>query len=948
MKIKSLQINVLALLFGLIAVCISHKTEASNATNSPEGQTKNEQTGDDFSNQNLKTPKLGAARTLNWTFRGPDDVSGIVTSVVHHHSNNTLIVYVGAAHNGVWKSTEGGAGNKSWKKIPVENNKNLYVTCLALDTTSNTIYAGTGGILKGQGVYKAEGDGPLKLMAGSENWTHIYKIVFSDNKLYAATNAGLMCYIGGKWNVCTEKKGDDNIPLNDPVSDISINESGLVIIAMNKSECYISEKGDPYDFKYKTVADISINTTDNIAVATSPTNNNVLYIVAARPIDGKVHKVLLSEDKGNTWEVILAYNSSSQFIDPLEGNGININYLLVDPRDPYTIYIASRNIWKGKRYTPGTFDFGLSAISKSNVHESDFRYLHSNVRSISFYSAPTENVRFAYIATDGGLYNAFINIAPDGNIIIPNKPLHCQSLIIGSYDYVTANNNNWILMGTPTLGVQAMDANTNYPTSARPVWDLFPAEKTYITEGSGGPCAISMINENFYIYSLFTNGALIFRRSIDCGKQFQPTRQATPTIEWFAGSSDMPDPKYKNAPMIMWENFNDDNTYDTVWFKADTLSNFSTGDRIIYANSKNFDYPIEYSVPYGFAHKDSIQVLDPVQNRTFFGLLNKIWMTRDALQYSKNSSTTPVEWLLIATLDSKDTSVVFGISDDANTLYTGTSQGNIHCLNNLKKVYNTTTINLIDITLSYSFEGKKIRAIAVDPIDPNHVVVVVVEGSGNNIYESFNGTSESATYNSIKYNLPDYVFSVLLPKGAKKGTIIVGTEKGIWMKDTGSDTWISNNNGLGEVPVMTLFQITTHRPGVKNVPYYDWENNKLTRINYPSNNSTYLTIYAGTYGSGIFSTDQYVGIDEFTTNDPKESDALVVFPNPINDIATIEIDITKGQATIQVFSVDGRCVKEQKAKSTINIINLKGYTAGTYIIQVTQGDVVKSAKVVKQ
>jgi hypothetical protein len=235
---------------------------------------------------------------------------------------------------------------------------------------------------------------------------------------------------------------------------------------------------------------------------------------------------------------------------------------------------------------------------------------------------------------------------------------------------------------------------------------------------------------------------------------------------------------------------------------------------------------------------------------------------------------------------------------------------------------------------------------AVDPMDDNHIVVVL-EGGGDNVYETFDAKADStAVFNPIKGNLPDNVYSVLFPKGAKKGTIMVGTERGIWMKESGSE-WALN--GLEETPVTSLSQMTTHRPGVKNVPYFDPDPTiGKIRINYPSNNKTYLTIYAGTYGSGIFSSAAYVGIDDIPVDNPRESDALTVIPNPVTDIATIDLDMTKGQATIQVFSVDGRCIKEQTARNNVNTINFKDYAPGTYIIQVIQGGATKSAKVIKQ
>jgi hypothetical protein len=518
-------------------------------------------------------------------------------------------------------------------------------------------------------------------------------------------------------------------------------------------------------------------------------------------------------------------------------------------------------------------------------------------------------------------------------------------------------------MGTPTLGVQAIDSLTNNEVSARYVWDPDHNAKQQISEGMGGVCAISAVSEKFYVYSLMLNNALVFRRSIDQGVSYQPLRKNhnspvdVDEVEWFSSAmlpATTQAPKY-DAPMVMWENFDETYTYDTVWFKADTTANFFKGDRTIYAPSKNFGYPIKYTISSDLAHGDSIQVPDPIQNRMFVGLQNKMFMTRQALIYSKTNHPKTKDhpdqiiWYQIATLDTKDTTAIFALSDDANTLYAGTKAGDIRCITNLKGVHDSTSMTLVDHHLSYAFTGKKIRAMAVDPTNDDHVIVVL-EGGGDNVYETFNGKSEPADFTLVKGgdygDLPNNVYAALFPKGANNGTIMLGTEKGIWMKESGSK-WEHSNNGIGEVPVMTLTQLTTHRPGVNNVPAPD-PNGGVKKINYPSNWQSYLMIYAGTYGSGIFSSKTYVGIPDIPDNPTKESNALVVVPNPVTDMATIELDMAKGQATIQIFNVDGRLVKEQTANNKVNTINFKEYAPGTYVIQVIQGGVVKSGKVIKQ
>ncbi|MCL2510708.1 MAG: T9SS type A sorting domain-containing protein [Bacteroidales bacterium] len=991
MEVKSLQINILALLFGFAALCFVSKAEANNAIFSAEEQLFSDP-ADEKPNQ--KPTKRGSTN-LFWDSHGPIDRSGLITSVVHN-SSDSKIVYVGAAHNGVWKSTDGTA---IWNQIPVENDKNLYVTCLALDEAANAVYAGTGGEFAGQGIYRAEGNGALKLMPGTEGWGTIYKIAVSGNRVYAATHSGLMCYSGGAWKVCTGTDATGgSVTLNRPVKDISINKSGLIIIAGTNSknyliDCYISKTGAPDDFEDPEVdkellaKDKLSGNAFNISVTTSPVNDNVLYVVASRDFgqnfEGKVYRAFISEDKGNTWEVILEGFASTSFIDPLEGNGKNLNTVYADPIDPYTIYIVSRNIWKGTRHS-GHFDFGLSAISYSiGLPESHPLYLHSNIRALDFFWAYGDLVRGAYVATDGGVYRVSMEITPHSYLTWA-YPAH-RFLPIGSYNFIGTNGKNTVL-GTPTLGVQAMDTLRNFPTSARYIWDIEPGTSQYLSEGRGGACAVSSINEDFYIYSqsflyIGSNNQLVstgsvFRRTVDNGITFQPLRSlAEPgtfnanTIEWFSGT--MLGSITYDVPIAMWESFDFDNTPDTVWFKADNEKNFIDGDQTIFAPSKNAGYPIAYPAPAGFASGDSIQVPDPVQNKFFIGLGNKIFMTREALDFSKTRDTDiPIKWFELATLNVADLATAFALSDDANTLYVGTVTGKVFCFTNLRQVYDEASLKLVKQGLIYTFTGRSVHAMSVDPTDSNHLVVVLKD-DGNNVYETFDGeyieeeeeeeeeegddddgdgdkgTKDGSTFTLISNGLPNTVYSVLFPKGAQTGTLLVGTELGLWMRENGS-TWTESSNGIGKVPVTVLTQVNTYRPGVRGVPYFDVDANKMMRQNFPNNISSYLTIYAGTYGSGIFTSSQYVGIQPIEPTDPKESNSLVVTPNPVNDMATINLDMTKGRATIQIFNVDGRLVNEQVANSSVATINFKNYASGTYIIQVNQGGVVKSAKVIKK
>ncbi len=85
--------------------------------------------------------------------------------------------------------------------------------------------------------------------------------------------------------------------------------------------------------------------------------------------------------------------------------------------------------------------------------------------------------------------------------------------------------------------------------------------------------------------------------------------------------------------------------------------------------------------------------------------------------------------------------------------------------------------------------------------------------------------------------------------------------------------------------------------------------------------------------------DQFIGIEDDIETEPNTS----VYPNPTNDLITLDISGYNGTIETQVYDLSGRLLKSTNSTT----ISLKDYAKGIYVFRVEYGDRVEELKVVK-
>lgn len=910
------------------------RTNQSSGIINPSDYKKVQEQLAAFSSDRVEAP-------MKWTQLGPDNFGGRTRALLFdNQSADATVIYAAGVTGGVWKSVNTGV---TWLKVN-QASHNLNVSCMAQNATGH-IYVGTGELFNtemysgleemgystgfmGTGIFKSTDGDNFQLLASTaptfndvnSDWAFINELaVNSTGAIFAATNTGLKYSNdeGASWTAVTDTGGT---ALLENAFDVKVSANGSVIAAVG-NKCYLSQNGDINSFVLKSTGDsVSLPlATDvrRIEFAFAPSDPNIVY---ASVVDkfGSVYNIYLSEDQGATWRIILPGTTA---VVIFSGTGVYNNVIEVFPTDPGRVLLGGDDLWEGRKIQE-TGLYSWVKISESFSGTFNPLYLHESQHAICF--RPGYNTTF-FVGNDGGAAIGSVT-GDEYRFEVSNRNYFTTQF----YNIASSGLENYVLGGAQGNGSILISGTGNTNLQGETVWG-----------GDGGACALSLIDKNVMVVS--STGAN-FQRSEDAGFTY-----SNQFLGDFSPSGD-----FFNTPMALWENFNNPNSRDSLYYHARDIIPGGTRIQVL---SRNSGQPFYYTTPIDvdLMPGDSIQVCDVVSSRLFIASDNLVGMTKDLHLFAQQP-----EWFTIA-----DATVGFigdpqcvAYSSDANHLFVGMRDGRVYRISNLALAYDYERADVNSSSCIVSTQEiplfipgtttpitQVVTSIAVDQQNPN-IVLVTLGNYGNTEYVLMteNALDEYPVFTSKQGNLPQMpVYSSLLEM-SNPDLAIIGTEHGIFINENihgSSAQWVKQDSMMGSVPVFQLQQQTV--PKVADTVVLV-NGSEVTTIYYPGTNN-YGIIYAATFGRGLMRTNTFrkpVAIEENESNHVAV-EALKIYPNPVITDVTVEFDAQMaGNIEIGLYDLMGRQVgyHTESVNKGINTItlNLDGLTPGIYVVSALNGN----------
>jgi hypothetical protein len=405
---------------------------------------------------------LGAG---TWTALGPGNIGGRTRAILIHPTTPSTMWAAGVA-GGIWKSTDGGA---SW--VPkADLLVNIAVNSMILDPRNpNVLYAGTGeGFFNADGV---RGAGILTSTDGGETWAqlpstttsdfyYVQKIVMSkgsSQRIYAATRTGVFRTndAGGSWT-----KVLDATAVNGCM-DLAIQTDRA--LAMVFASCGTFTQASVWRAIDTAGAQawakvLSPSNMGRTSLAIAPSNQNMIYALAANSASHALLGIWRSADSGKTWTQRLSDASPVSLNRSLLSNPVYFfltqcgfgtsqnltqgwydNVIAVDPKNPDIVWAGGIDLF---RSDDGAQNFGQASHWWFSPGV-DPEFNHADHHTLVFhpqYDGVGNRVMFS--GNDGGIYKTTDALAPvsySPDPISPASPV-CGNTAAGLLSWGELNN----------------------------------------------------------------------------------------------------------------------------------------------------------------------------------------------------------------------------------------------------------------------------------------------------------------------------------------------------------------------------------------------------------------------------------------------------------------------------------------------------------------------------
>lgn len=775
----------------------------------------------------------------------------------------------------------------------------------------------------------------------------------SPNEIYAATSKGLQRSLdgGSTWeHALVTTLGT---PLRDEIQDVLVTETGIVICSY-KGKIYHSIDGSPGSFILTN--GIALNLTGGrtrIKLAMSPEDNN--YVYAFGVVNGHFEGLYRSTDMGENWALIQGPvdgyfdETSGLFGNDMPGQGYYDLAICVKPDDRDIVYLGGVQMWK--------YDGTLTRIS--NEFGGGEHHVHSDKHTLVF---DPKNPDRLYIGSDGGVdisvnagetfwnadrgYNVtqFYSVAfdSDGKMMggtqdngtleidfIPSGPTQTgreAEQVNGGDGFDTEYSNLTDIRFSSIYNLQFSrgvdgsgfsnicvgDGEAGPSCGSQAHFRLFYATMKLWESKNDLTSKDSIVFENVNTPQAGNKGdgsTKLFKGKIKLAQGSAKIIPGTVTIYYGTVNTSA----YKAVTdAAMDESLSGDGfgsiDYTTADFSV-TFNEAPTSAQVVWVTyqteypasskliltSRSGSLPVEYITPVNINPGDVIKVQDPVQSLLAVHDVDGIWITRDGLRMGEKDT---LKWSYLP-LPASGIAHTIEFSSDGNHMFVGTWGGRVHRFSGLNDFYSSADIGNVSIQQIESFPLQTVTGIAVDPRDPENVLVTLGNyGQSDYVYLSTNAISggTNTSFTSVQGDLPlmpvyDAVFSVHFP-----GTCVIATEFGVYATDKifdglGGMNWSDESGGLANVQVFALRQQT-----------HDY-----------SVTSRWGELYLGTHGRGLWRSSSLQTsapeiVDNFNTEEFVSD--LIVYPNPMSSVGTVNFNLnTKEEVHVSIYDIQGRVVK---------------------------------------